>query len=1610
MPSTRLPSPIYTVLCLAIAVACAEERPPIDRVQPFALDKAWFVGTDLSDPADNPEYWSQATLVDVGFGATHESLFTSTYAQPLTRIKWHITEDLLLGRLAYERIEGSDGKGVGEKTDEGSIVVAYEIEKHFDIVYDYNPTTGEKLNVLDENDTDRPWFERQYMRVDFSRNLQTDAYSLDTLSMLGVYDGIVYQPLAYYVDDPNHPDAPIFEFEEGYFDLTSKVFAKPQTIDLSHWGWGIEEWPACWFEYDFLSGTWPSGDCNPSELTIRHSFRVVEDLDFEPIEWDGERFQAFGGFYIERFGYNRNYGMSDSQWHRFLTHYQIWERSHYYANPDSMAGPVECYTTDTTPYGADPHRDENKDGTQDECEAVGEGSRCDTFRQRCTLPYRQRTARVIPWYYAVGSDLEFFDSSDQATHQWDVALRHAVMVARYVECKRTGGDDCDNEYPLFFGQATDQSDAMWLAGEVDDCRNGRTYPDREKDPDQCNALADELGTKIGAAAGVVALAKLPEILVLCHSPVLFDDHPGCGDRRLLENMTEEDCAAIDPADESSSDDQMAARVAACNNALRARRGDLRYNQITVIKEPQSAQPWGIYVDSEDPLTGMKVATSVNVWSSVTDIWSQKVIDQLRYIGGELTTADVTEGHYVDNWGQAIEAASRGGVFPKMTRQERDRRLQEFTHVKKKKNKNPGAGAQKFAEKYPEKTAAARKLAQDFRGVKAWAKASTTWAPVYAARRQQAHGSAVEAKLMNRMMQELFGVDGIPMGEGIMNLVSPLRAGNPALRRQYKKMKKQAIAHRGACVLEATHAPMDLVSIADILQEKFGAFNPDDTPEAQMERAEKMRRYIGRRVHMGAIVHEMGHSIGQRHNFVSSADAWNYRPQYWQLRTRNGAVADVCDELSPDGKECVGPRYFDPLTENERDNLLHMFMHSSVMDYPGETTQDLMDIGPYDFASARVFYGDTVAVHADESYNLGTPKAVTVLDKADDFGGILGIAHVYKNKDIHYSQLQELFGLISDCKEVDPLDFKPARYNEQSEGKWHPVLDGRIVAVDGQYSRCRNQSVDYVGWNDLRKPTKSEYDGWNPAVHTIDPEGRTRVPYGFATDSWADLGNVSVYTNDNGADPYEIFNFIITTQEVSHIFDNYRRGRQGFSVRGAEERSLWRYNEKIRDGAKGLSLMRNVFLDYGLEEGLDPDGYWASIAPDWFKDNIIASSLVFDHFTRLATRPQSGPHFRTPLDPVLRSSIDSIADPTATLVVIPNGATGKFGNVAAAGRPIENRYAEDEGEYGFEMTVNAGSYYDKINTAMLLTESVDNFISDTRQDFVDPRYRAVSVADLFPEGYRRFLGSMLTGDDMLKGQRIASEDGITPLLDENGYPKYGIGWTTWWGDEPQSCFPVPGTEVCSVWGEHLLTLPEGETYQSAVLDPEFGWEEQKFYIAWTLLYLPENEQQEWLDMLRIWELGKDSDPGFENRIEFHNPTGKVYVAKTFGSEVLFGKTVQKGISARVLQYANGLLAQAYETTDGPDRDGDGAPDWYVPVYNPDTGLPTVRYDPSIAGVEGEWIYEEGMDGCDAYDNSECKCSNNRSCILLERYVEVPFFLRQVLDTYGLMDPEPDGIWN
>ncbi len=1512
-PFTRALLLTSTALCVqGYSVGCAGERDPISRVQPNALPKTFFLGNDLKSPLDDPSFYARTTIVDVGFGATQSDLFVGNPSE-LSILKWEIAEDKLIGRLAYEQIESTDGKGVTPSLsgkNSGQAIFAFRVESHFDIRREYNAQTGEETNVISENSTDRPWYEREHVRVDFSKNLINDAYHFDILSDLGL-NGVKYDPMDYAVTDPGNVNAPLFDQTGGYFDVTNKVMASPESIDLSKVSWaqeyGIKAMAACDFDSDNASGKGPWGSCTPVELTVRQSFRRVEPNDYQPIDQDGVRFSAYGAFDVNRRGYDAAYGMTDERWHRFVNRYDIWERSHFYSDPASMNGAIVCNSKQSTPVGEDPNRDSDRDGTADECTAVTAatgrgGSQCDAFTHKCTLPYQLRTQKPVVWYQAFDSTSDFFEGTQWASHEWDVALRSAGEVAKYAECKATNGSDC-TRFAVYSGQQEENEDAIALAREVDDCRRGAAYPERNRNEESCAALAREVGERRGLSAGVIALAKLPEAVVLCHSPVEAGDPAVCGDpkvinaqgvvterRRLPAGITAQACRELFRT--GARNDAEGGTLAACKESTIVRFGDLRYQQIMNVDGPQSQGPWGIMADAADPLTGRKISSNVTVYTHINRTASQGIVDQMRYVTGELTTEEVTNGTNVRDYAAAAQATGFGAFTP-MTRDRVYSRLGAAAGLNITK-------AADFPSITTEQASLARSRINELAQVTADTRAPSANQAVYEARRGAAVASGVDAQLVTPSSQRLAGVSPAAYVDGMRSSVSQLQTQSPGLARQLDLMRETVLEKRGACRIDGdalAAAPYSVASLADEMQNKFGKFDRTQSKGEQLDRANRMRTFIEQRVQYAVIGHEMGHSMGLRHNFVSSSDAFNYRPQYWQLRTRNGAVTTECTDLAADGSTCVGPRYFDPTTKEEAKNLQPMFMQSSIMDYPGEFAQDLVGLGAYDFGAVRMFYGDSVGVYADTStYGTKTRAGRIALSKLNDFGGLSGWQyHATTSADVHYAQLQKEAKLISDCHDVDVAAFKPNNWDEQKYGTWSPLLDGLIVSIDGRASRCRTQPLDYVQWKQLRIASTAETS--RPSDHgpAIDPEGRIRVATAFASDNRADIGNAAVFRHDNGADPYEQLSFLTSQAEMLHIFSDYRRGRSTFSVRGSARRWLKRTGEKIRDISKSVALYFTLY----------PESRTALISQ--LRENVLAAGIGFDYFSRTLALPESGTHFQG-ADKILRSTADSSGG--TALLTIPTGATGYFGDIAFGGAPLESSVARDKGDFAVEYTMNAGSYYKKIWTPMLMTESVDKFVSDSRSDFFDGRFRAVSLADIFPDGYRRWFGNMLTGDDFTRGVRVAADVTGRPLVETGTkFPAQAIGTTSYWSPKPEVCFPKDGTTICSDL-EHAL--PVNAPTSVAVVDPQVGWEVQRFLIAWTLNYLPENQKADWLNQMDIYELGRDADPNLASRIEFHDPTGKVYVARSYGKDNIFGKTVQKGIGARILEHANDLLFAAYET--------------------------------------------------------------------------------------------------
>jgi len=97
-----------------------------------------------------------------------------------------------------------------------------------------------------------------------------------------------------------------------------------------------------------------------------------------------------------------------------------------------------------------------------------------------------------------------------------------------------------------------------------------------------------------------------------------------------------------------------------------------------------------------------------------------------------------------------------------------------------------------------------------------------------------------------------------------------------------------------------------------------------------------------------------------------------------------------------------------------------------------------------------------------------------------------------------------------------------------------------------------------------------------------------------------------------------------------------------------------------------------------------------------------------------------------------------------------------------------------------------------------------------------------------------------------------------------------------------------------------------------------------------------------------------------------------------------------------------------------KDGEVAFEKYLLGNTPDTKWMSMSVVKSMTAtlvgmaIKDGYIYRAGLEGCNEESNDECTCTANRACVELERYIEVPFYLRQALDAYGLADPSPRGL--
>jgi len=1426
------------------AVGCAQERDPIDRVQPNVLKKSFFLGENIHDSSDDPEFFMRAYSVGSSYD---QPAFWYGTGSGVDRVRFEVTENLLIVRKAYQVGRGRDDKGVPGGEANGTVVAAYRIESHFDIRKSYNPATGEELNITEENGSDRPWYEREYFRVDWSTNEVANPMYLDELFSKWFGDPKI-TPMRYQVTDPTSEDAPFLDEKEGYLEITNRIFVEPGEMYFS---WG--SLPSC-VVYGMISGT-NVNDCNMQAANLRLTYwKIDPNRDFEPFinsqasEDVVNNFATAGWSVTVQWGaplsdYDPAYGFTDKGYHVPMHVINLWEKSHV---------DIACTSTN----------DADNDGTADECAPYqgSKGSRCDTFFSwkpheikgavaaaerdnqpperiqeikdylskagRCTIPYRDRKVKTLGWWVNKEMPLDYQDTLDangnpidkgaveDVVHSWDQMFTAAVAMARSAECRRTGDgdrDQCHNQY--FRPEKRTVSYGSWL---ID-------WP------------LDET-----------------KVFTLCHNPVRSYDDPACG-------------KAGDTA----------------------RTGDLR--KFFLIDWPWATNsPFGGVTDLHtDPTTGELIGnTSLTVH---VETRASRMLDTLLVAMGDMTLDEYMSGASNGRYAKVMS-----GLLPTepLSEQEIQKRIDAISTHNLAQSGTPAPAGISNDKVEVAKAAIRAKLElksdQDMRKMQAL-RNDQLIAPL--------RNTTLEHDLMDAAWLKAAKMDPTAqLTDSVMDLASPLRGMDASKMQLLRQEMEQRFARAGACFSEmqavAQMGQVINAPLANYFMQKYGHLSRE-------ERIAEMRKELRIESFKGVMIHEMGHALGMRHQFSSSWDAPNYQPQYWQLRTADGTAMKSCEGQPRDPNQpdsCLGPRYLDPHTldeqgyGNEPRPMLEYFAGTSTMEYQSEGFSETAGLGTWDYHMTKAIYGRVLETYDNnvmprdggqvtDQRRLATRMfthlaendyvydSVTFDDGSQPFGPD-PFMHSW-----HYTKVNRAMNIFDPAR-----DCRPATDEEKAHAKWR-IVHGKV---------CQPYPRDYASWYDFVSDYNAEAEEPMIMWHTRpDLKGGNADTVRWSYRIGEHYEPTYMHTNlvDCGADSYEV-----TVNEIRKFDANYpsvyfRRHRRGSPPSWGAAGYAMDLFERLRSYHWSIANTNLRWLSFG-------QSYYTLFAGDdnWSRPDVMANTEIFNALAGYVLSPQPGDYRPRAGDPSgVYDAIDGF-DPGADFVV--QTIDGRFVDDAYDSSP------NGGGSWEFQdWETRAGFYAEKAYAFLALCDSRPTLSTIAREVYLDDRGVKLNFRSDMPEAFDRLFGGMLAEDWQSIGMWVPGDV-------QAGQPAVPAMFNIMEKDNP--------------------TRPAG----AKVLYPNLGYMQQLYAAIFSALYARENTDMTLIHKMRIWIDGVEANisdvafPEQETQVRFYHPgSGFTYIARSFGTENIDGRTVDRGISSRMLQRANQLVALSYVV----EKDAQGKPE-------------------------------------------------------------------------------------
>jgi hypothetical protein len=1116
----------------------------------------------------------------------------------------------------------------------GAPLAAWTVDSHFDVQFTYNPGTGEKTNVKVENTSDRFWYEREYIRVSWGTN-QVKNYQF-TMSYL------MEDTLASVFEGDAAPDGEglrTFRAEDGsveYWDYVTRYIVLPPMTFYEPWN---SEVPACVFYPWYVGGFF---ECTSEEIRTRTAFLRVDPTDtYQVRKYSDFELEKFGFFRQERLDYDENFDTTYSGAIRNIQRWDLWDN---HATKSDGTPDYSKMTPKSVVYYLSPDFPR---------EYIGEAM---AMLAEWSRPFDEvveflKPGSVPKWGMVVLCE----NNNDEAQKAIDAGLPVAETdseVCRDMDLVKLNGD---LRYSFLYSvnQALQGSPLGYGPSSADPLTGKVISASAYLFTGYLRLYANYAADLLEAATGYKDYVSTVEGLAQAQS--VFADQIAINHNPPPRNTDE-----------------------ARERARKLVREDVRARLTQVGLQPSQADWAGMRMDMIKTNPELERALIFPAFRSLRR-------DLGALLGGPLMDSDV-ERLSLRSW-----ANYRG------EQQDRARLLNDWRNNVDREGFADGAImgiVQEWKERYDQEIcsavatamAAGEEMAFDLQQFNI-AKDGCT-AEQAGQRRQPDYAPSLPT------WQEYN-----PATPHAGDLCQLVEQGDVA---GYYWVNACTVAKLGAQISKK----LNYTEQGD----QLGYWKPSpwytDTTDPLVGKTQDFVKAQGERLRGQFVdevtrkmlyalgIHELGHTMGLRHNFEASTDAMNFPREYWDYKMVQGN----------DGSwQALDP--FTPETDYQLKNRIREFQYSSVMDYGAKFNDLWLGLGHYDFAAIKYGYGGIVEVFANapdlgefEKY-LADPRFE---DQPDSMPPVADSINWMETlfKRVHYTRIPTIFG-------------GPDKIYQRTN----------VLASDIIKGRCQTDGDCDAGFRCMKQM------GYKSCVST----SKVEVPYRFCGDEYAGR---APYCDvwDSGVDFYEIVRNTTEDYWWYWPFMGRWRGRVTFSDE--------RYASSVM---RSFNIMKRNYQWWATEYlRFNQNDWWEKKFDIRWEEDInggLAGTMgaheAFNTLINVFAIPSGGyPDTRRYGYNAKRNRYETwtaFNDRDLQNQFILEENYGKF-----AARPMYPAYYLG-GDEAFPIA--GGAIYDRLNAFIALCDPTTDFLAI--EEYPDTQRYQISFFNFFPDRMLYLLGGLTT---------------------------------------------------------------------------------------------------------------------------------------------------------------------------------------------------------------------------------------------------------------------------